>query len=122
MIAAPLVLLLPAAAQAAQSQEDGMLGSGLRVLGGMLLVLGLIYLIYALSRKKLAWLPGSRPGIIRVREVRSLGGRKALYLIQVRDRELLLGVSADRMELLSDLGKAPADFADTLQAQMDQES
>ncbi len=115
-----ILLLLPTVAHAADSGGGG-LGSGLRMLGAMLLVLGLIYLLYALSRKQLKWLPGSRSGVIRVREVRSLGGRKALCLVQVRDQELLLGLGTDRVELLCHLGKAPEDFAATLQAQLDEE-
>jgi flagellar protein FliO/FliZ len=111
-----LFLLYPATARAAETAEvagTGQLGSGLRLLAGLLLVVGLLLLFYALSRRGLSWLPKPRGGAIHIREMRPLGPKKSLCLVEVRGRELLLGLSADRIELLCQLGDAPREDFDT---------
>jgi flagellar protein FliO/FliZ len=122
----PIVLmlfLLPSAALAAapgaEAATPDMLGSGLRLLVGLVLVLGLMLLLYAMSRRGLRWLPKPRGGAILVREMRHLGPKKALCLVEIRGRELLLGIGADRIDLLCTLGDAPqgnfdADLQDAL--------
>ena len=111
-----LFLLYPATARAAETAEvagPGVLGSGLRLLAGLLLVVGLLLLFYALTRRGLSWLPKPRAGAIHIREMRPLGPKKSLCLVEVRGRELLLGLSADRIELLCQLGDAPQENFDT---------
>ncbi|MHB1400224.1 MAG: flagellar biosynthetic protein FliO [Trichloromonadaceae bacterium] len=116
MLPLALLLLLPSAAQAAQSSAGDPFGSGLRMLGALGMILGLILLLYAGSRRGLRWLPKARSGAIRIVEVRQLGPKKSLCLVQVRGRELLLGVGADRVELLCQLGDEPSpSFDETLQ-------
>jgi flagellar protein FliO/FliZ len=114
-----MFLLLPSTALAASPGAEAapeMLGSGLRLLAGLVLVLGLVLLIYALSRRGLRWLPKPRGGAILIREMRHLGPKKALCLVEVRGRELLLGIGADRIDLLCALGDAPGgDFDADLQ-------
>lgn len=118
MLLCSLLILLPTTAHAAAEAPDQLLGSGLRMLAGLLLVLGLMLLLYALSKRGLRWLPGSREGRIHIRETRPLGGKKALCLVEVQGRELLLGVSSERIELLCELDsqKSPS-FEQTLQNQ-----
>jgi len=109
---------LPATAQAATEPPDQMIGSGLRMLAGLLLVLGLMLLLYALSKRGLRWLPGSREGRIQIHETRPLGGKKALCLVEVKGRELLIGVSSERIELLCEFDSESAEsFEETLQNQ-----
>jgi flagellar protein FliO/FliZ len=115
-----MLLLLPSAALAAapgtETAAPEMLGSGLRLLAGLVLVLGLVLLLYALSRRGLRWLPKPRGGAILIREMRHLGPKKALCLVEVRGRELLLGLGADRIDLLCALGEAQqGDFDADLQ-------
>ncbi|MEZ4598789.1 MAG: flagellar biosynthetic protein FliO [Syntrophotaleaceae bacterium] len=114
------LLLIPAIAQAAPSAEmasPGLLGSSLRLLAGLLLVVGFLLLLYALSRRGLAWLPKAKGSLIQVREMRPLGPKKSLCLVEVRGRELLLGIGADRIEMLKDLGEATrGEFEAQLQA------
>lgn len=113
-----LLILLPVTVQAASAPPDPLIGSGLRMVAGLLLVLGLMLLLYALSKRGLRWLPGSREGRIQIRETRPLGGKKALCLIEVQGRELLLGVSSERIELLCELSREPtASFEEALQRQ-----
>jgi|LGVF01.2.fsa_nt_gb flagellar protein FliO/FliZ len=118
MLLCSLLLLLPATAHAAADAPDPMIGSGLRMMAGLLLVLGLMFLLYALSKRGLRWLPGSREGKIQIRETRPLGGKKALCLVEVQGRELLIGVSSERIELLCELeSKQGQSFEQTLQNQ-----
>jgi flagellar protein FliO/FliZ len=90
--------LVPAVVHGAGAPEAASpLAGGLRFLGGTVLVVGLILFAYAASRR---WLPAAKGGLIRVVEMRSLGPKKSLCLVEVKGRELLLGLSADRVELL----------------------
>jgi flagellar protein FliO/FliZ len=118
MLLCSLLLLLPVTAHAAADAPDPMIGSGLRMIAGLLLVLGLMLLLYALSKRGLRWLPGSREGKIRIRETRPLGAKKALCLVEVQGRELLLGVSNDGINLLCELDSQQGQsFEQTLQSQ-----
>ncbi len=112
-----LPLLLPASAHAAQVSAP-VIGGGLRLLAGLLLVLGLMLLLYAASRRGLRWLPGHRESRIQIHETRPLGGRKSLCLVEVRGRELLIGVSNERITLLCELDSAAKpSFEETLRNQ-----
>lgn len=118
MLLCSLLILLPATAQAAEEVPDPLIGSGLRMLAGLLLVLGLMLLLYALSKRGLRWLPGSREGRIHIRETRPLGGRKALCLVEIRGRELLIGVSSEGINLLCEFDSPQGQsFEQTLQNQ-----
>ena len=118
MLLCSLLVLLPATAQAAEAVPDPLIGSGLRMIAGLLLVLGLMLLLYALSKRGLRWLPGSREGRIHIRETRPLGGKKALCLVEVQGRELLLGVSSEGINLLCEFDSPPGQsFEQTLQNQ-----
>lgn len=113
-------ILLPAVAEAAQGSTAGSLESVLRLLGALGMILGMILLLYAGSRRGLSWLPKAGGGAIRILETRPLGPKKSLCLVQVRDQELLLGVSADRIELLCQVAPAATSpFDDALQRQME---
>ncbi|WP_321367224.1 flagellar biosynthetic protein FliO [uncultured Desulfuromusa sp.] len=94
--------------------EPSLLGSSLKMLAALGVVIGILLLIYAASRKGFGILPQKKNGLIQVLETRPLGGRKFLCVVKVRGREMLLGLSNDRIECLSQL---PADdkFAETLQ-------
>ncbi|MCF6289657.1 MAG: flagellar biosynthetic protein FliO [Desulfobacterales bacterium] len=116
-----VVLATPVPALAAGS-PSGLLVPGLKMVAGLAVVLGLLYLLHALSRKGLFMMPGAKQGLIRIVEVRSLGGRKGLCLVEVRGQELLLGFGPERIECLARLepGAAAKGFArqlDLAQAQ-----
>ncbi len=115
-----IFLLLPTLGQAADEAGGDPVVATFKVIAGLALVLGLVLLLYALSRRGFGGFPSARAGRIKVVESRSLGPKKALYLIEIKGRELLLGVGAERVELLSDLGPAQSEAFDrTLQAQME---
>ncbi|MDA3904180.1 MAG: flagellar biosynthetic protein FliO [Desulfuromusa sp.] len=94
--------------------EPSLLGSSLKMLAALAVVIGILLLLYAAHRKGLSLLPQKKNGLIQVLETRPLGGRKFLCIVKVRGEEMLLGMSNDRIEYLS---KIPADdkFAETLQ-------
>jgi flagellar protein FliO/FliZ len=119
-------LLLPtlAFAETAAESPDSMFPiAGLRLVIALGLVLGIFFLFYALSRKGLKFLPGNKSGIIKVVEMRSLGPKRALYLVEVRGEELLLGVGAERVELISKMGPAAEkkpSFEEEVQAHLEE--
>lgn len=110
-----IVLAAPVPAMAAGSPA-GLVVPGLKMVAGLAVVLGLLYLLYALSRRGLFLLPGAKEGLIRIVEVRSLGGRKGLCLVEVHGQELLLGFGPERIECLARLepGSAAKGFAHQL--------
>ncbi len=112
-----LLLVLPQLAIAADAAagSEGLLIPALKMLGALAVVVGLLLLFYAASRKGFGILPRTRDGQIRMLETRPLGGKKFLCLVRVRDQELLLGVSNERIECLTQLPASEADFATTLE-------
>ncbi|OGQ94853.1 MAG: hypothetical protein A2521_11230 [Deltaproteobacteria bacterium RIFOXYD12_FULL_57_12] len=71
------------------------------------IVLGIILVFYYLSRKGLNLLPAGKAGAIKVVEMRYLMPKKALCLVNVRGRELLLGIGTERIELIAELDLPP---------------
>jgi len=94
--------LWPSLALAAES--GSLLTSSLKMLAALGVVLGLVLLLYAASRKGFGFLPAAKGGAIKIVEMRHLAPRKAVCLVEVRGREFLLGVGNDRVELLTSLG------------------
>lgn len=83
--------------------EPSLLGSSLKMAAALAVICGILLLFYAASRKGFGVLPQKKGGLIKVIETRPLGGRKFLCVVKVRDEELLLGLSNDRIECLSKL-------------------
>lgn len=94
--------LCPSLALAAES--GSLLTSSLKMLAALGVVLGLVLLLYAASRKGFGFLPAAKGGAIKIVEMRHLAPRKAICLVEVRGREFLLSVGTDRVELLTPLG------------------
>jgi len=101
-----LLVLLPTVASAAEAQVDsgsfGFLSSFFQMIAALLLVIGLILLVYYVSTRFLRKIPSLRPGKehIRVLEVRAMGPRKALILIEISGEYLLLASSGDQLNLI----------------------
>jgi len=116
----PLTILLVAMPQllyaAEKIEEPSLLGSILKMLAALAVIIGILLLFYAASRKGFGILPKQRTGAIKVLETRSLGGKKFLCLVSVRGQDLLLGISNERIENLAQLPPR-ADFAETLHDQ-----
>ncbi len=94
--------------------EPSFLGSALKMVAALAVVIGILLLFYAASRKGFGVLPQKKNGLIQVVETRPLGGRKFLCVVKVRGEEMLLGLSHDRIEHLSNLSSGDT-FEKTLQ-------
>lgn len=110
----PLLFLASPVFAADTIAEPSLLGSSLKMVAALGVVVGLLLLIYAASRKGFGVLPQKKNGLIQVLETRPLGGRKFLCVVKVRGEEMLLGLSNDRIEYLSKLSSSDK-FAETLQ-------
>ena len=109
-----LVLTPQFLAAAEKLEEPSMLTYSLKMVAALVVIIGLLLLIYAASRKGFGILPKQRAGSIKVLETRPLGGKKFLCLVSVRGQDMLLGISNERIENLGNLPPR-AEFADTLQ-------
>ena len=116
-------LLLPSQVLAAEGISNELLPATLKLVGGLGLVLGIILLLYALSRKGFNFMPAPKSGIIKIIEMKHLMPKKSLYLVEVRGKELLLGVGTDRIELLSHIEDADTpSFEETLQSNIEEKT
>lgn len=92
------------------SAPSGLFVLLLRTVGSIALVVALIFgFVYALRR--FVYLRGHRPngkGIIEVVGSNFLQPKKALYVVRVMDRVLVLGVTDTRISLLCQLGGSPS--------------
>jgi flagellar protein FliO/FliZ len=77
----------------------------------LLVVIGLILAIYGLAKKRL--LLGKIGGnAIRIIELRPLMPKSSLALVEVRGQEYLLGISADKIQLIAALSQNSKDKPD----------
>lgn len=102
VIALAVLLLQAGSAQAAVNTTDDVT-SYFRVLWGLLIVLALILLLFAIFRKRFSLIQPRGTKAIRVLEMQPLMPRKAICLVEVRGREYLLGIGTDAITLLADL-------------------
>lgn len=93
------IILLPARLEAA---DDLQMGSAmLQMLWALLIVIGLILIIFWLARRRFG-IGNTGSGEIRVLEQRHITPKASLALIEVRKRQILIGITGDRIELLTD--------------------
>lgn len=103
------VTFFPVVAQGAGGQAGeggfGFLSSFLQMVAALMLVVGLILLTYYASTRLMRKIPALRPGNqhIRVLEVRAMGPRKALILIEVAGEYLLLSSSGEHLTLIKQI-------------------
>lgn len=119
-----LFIFLPQPVFAANGGVPGsLLPAGLKITGALIIVLGIVLLLYYLIRKGfLGFLPAAKSEAIQVVEMRYLMPKKAICLVNVRGKELLLGVGTERIEYLLTLESEQTDsFAETLQASIEEE-
>ncbi len=103
------LVLLPAVAQGVESQPGGssfgFLASFFQMLAALFLVIGLILLTYYISTRLIRKMPAIRPGgqHIRVLEVRQMGPRKSLILVEISGEYLLLSSSGEQLSLIKQI-------------------
>ena len=121
-VVAAAVLFPPAGWCAAGSSiSDELLPMSIKVLGALALVLGLMLALYAVLKRSGRWLPSARGGSIKIIEVRSLAPRNMLYLVQVKDRTLLVASSAEGVHTLSSWDE-PGVFAAVLDQAVEEQT
>lgn len=74
-----------------------------RLLWGLLAVLGVMLILYALLKKRFSVLNVRGNSAIKVIEMRPLMPKKSLCLVEVGGCQYLLGLSADRITLIAEL-------------------
>ncbi len=102
----PLGLLAaePAARQATPLADSGLGGQLLQLLLGLLLVIGLIFLLAWLMRR--VQQIGPRGGqVIKILASQALGPRDRLLLVQVGEEQILLGLAPGRITPLHVMAK-----------------
>lgn len=115
-------MVLPSIAFAGDWGTEEMFPAVLKLIGAMGVVLGLVLLLYYISRKGFVFLPGIKTGAIKLIEMRQLMPKKALCLVEVRGKELLLGIGVDRIELISKLDwLESASFEETLSSTIEED-
>lgn len=99
----PAALSVPAQVMAAESGFGLQFSPVLRMLGGLGVVLGLMLGVYGLLRNRLGTFSAGRKRVVYLLESCSLGSRRSVCLVRVRDREFLLGVTQQQISLLGEL-------------------
>jgi len=93
----------PAAAASPVAPAPGFGASLLQVLWGLLIVIGLMLVLYALARKRFSLLGVGGSGKIKVLEMRPLMARTALALVEVEGEKLLIGIGNGTVHMLTHL-------------------
>lgn len=102
LIPALIIFCLSATNAFAGTESPFSLSTTFRLFWGLLIVLGVLLVIYALAKKKLSFLnAGGGKGAITIIETRHLMPRKSLCLVKVRDQEFLLGLGNDQINLIA---------------------
>ncbi len=111
-----IIILQPAAVFAeTAAKEPSLLAAALKMMAALGVIIGLLLLLYAASRRGFGFLPQKKSELIQILETRPLGGRKFLCVVKIRDEEILLGMSHDRIENLGRLTPTAKGFSDSLQ-------
>jgi flagellar protein FliO/FliZ len=104
-----LLLFLPERVQGASGQDSvsnfSFLASFLQMIAALMLVVGLILLVYYVMTRLLRKMPvlRSENQHIRVLEVRAMGPRKALILVEIAGEYLLLASSGEQLGLIKQI-------------------
>lgn len=109
-----LILCTPQPATAAT--ELGDTAAFFRLTWGLLVVLGIMLILYALVRKRFSLLHSPANSSIKVLEIRHLMPKKSLCLVEVKGQKYLLGISSENISLIANLPTSPDNsFAATLE-------
>lgn len=100
-----LVLTPPTSAHAAVAATDD-ITAYFRVMWGLLVVLAIILVLFALLKKRFGIINPRSTKAIRVLEIQPLMPKKSLCLIEVRGKEYLLGIANESITLLADISSS----------------
>lgn len=99
--------LEPVSAMAAEKGGDEF-GAYFRVFWGLLVVLGIMFVLYGLFKKRFSLIQPRADKAIRIVEIQPLMARKALYLIEVKGTQYLIGVGNDSVNLIANVDSSPS--------------
>ncbi len=82
---------------------------------GLLVVLGILLIIYAIMRKRLSFIKHNDKSAIKIIEIRHLMPKKSLCIVEVGNQQYLLGLGNDIITMLSPVStKTSGTFNETL--------
>jgi flagellar protein FliO/FliZ len=81
--------------------SESLTGDLLRMIWGLSIVIALILVVYWLMRRKFSITGVMRNRAINVIEMQPLSGRKALAIVKVEGKKLLIGITEQQITLLS---------------------
>ena len=82
---------------------------------GLLVVLGILLIIYAIMRKRLSFIKHNDKSAIKIIEIRHLMPKKSLCIVEVGHQQYLLGLGNDIITMLSPVStKTSGTFNETL--------
>lgn len=120
-LSSALSLTLIADSAMAAASDPSLASAGLRMLWGLLVVLGLLLIIYGLARKRLSLLHSSKTSRIKILEIRHLMAKKSLCLVEVAGQEYLIGLGHETITLLSTIDNNEShNFSATLESATEQ--
>ncbi len=89
----------------------------MRMIWGLLVVLGVILVLYGIVKKRFSLLSSSPGGNIKILEIKPMMGKKALCLVDVKGQEFLLSISGETISHIATLApQSKTSFATALQA------
>ncbi|MDR3089564.1 MAG: flagellar biosynthetic protein FliO [Desulfobulbaceae bacterium] len=89
----------------AAAQDDSLTVAYLRMIAALALVIGIMFIMYALLKKRFSLTRNRDDSAIRVLETRLLAPRKSLCLVEARGEAFLLAINQDGISLLAALGR-----------------
>jgi len=98
-----LLMLTPAISAQAAVADTADITAYFRVMWGLLIVLAIILVLFALLKKRFSIINPRSTKAIRVLEIQPLMPKKSICLIEVRGREYLLGIANESITLLADM-------------------
>lgn len=82
------------------AEEFGSLYSGLRMLWGLVIVLAIILIIYAILKRRFSVFKQQENCLIKVLEIKHVMPKKSLILIEVKGQEFLVGSGNDSINTI----------------------
>ncbi len=103
---APLGLLSLSCQTAVAADKFDPVSSSFRMLWGLVVVLAIIFVLYAVLRKKVSGLQSNDRGAIKIIEVKHIMPKKSLMLVEIRGKEFVVGAGNDAIHSIVPLSQS----------------
>lgn len=95
--------------------DPSLFAASLRMLWGLIVVLGILLVLYALVRKRFSFTKKNDNSRIKIIEIRHVMPKKVLCLVKIGHQEFLLGLGNDNIKLISEINNSKTEnFPETL--------